>query len=101
VPQTVTQHETFGQEGDEYKLPVAANIPDATTDPSQIRVLPVVDPTAKPAKGSDAGGAQATSGENVRPIKARVDPVKTAGAGCRESSPGPDNGHWKCGKCGR
>jgi len=65
VPQTVTQHETFGQEGDEYKLPVAANIPDATTDPSQIRVLPVVDPTAKPAKGSETGGAQATPGENV------------------------------------
>ncbi|MGB7821571.1 MAG: TonB family protein, partial [Candidatus Sulfotelmatobacter sp.] len=54
-----------GQEGDEYKLPVAANIPDATTDPSQIRVLPVVDPTAKPTKGSETGGAQATPGENV------------------------------------
>jgi protein TonB len=59
VPQTVTQHESFGQAGDEYKLPAAANIPDATTDPSQIRVLPVVDPTAKPAKGSDANGGQA------------------------------------------
>jgi len=64
VPPTVAQHETFGQEGDEYKLPVAANIPDATTDPSQIRVLPVIDPTAKPAKGTDASGAQGTSGDN-------------------------------------
>jgi protein TonB len=64
VPPTVTQHETFGQEGDEYKLPVAANIPDATTDPSQIRVLAVIDPTAKPAKGTDASGAQGTSGDN-------------------------------------
>ena len=40
-------HEDFGRAGDEYKLPVAENIPDATTDPSQIRVVPVVDPTAK------------------------------------------------------
>ena len=40
-------HENFGRAGDEYKLPVPENIPDATTDPSQIRVVPVVDPTAK------------------------------------------------------
>jgi TonB family protein len=52
-PQPVTPvqapvaHEDFGRAGDEYKLPVAENIPDATTDPSQIRVVPVVDPTAK------------------------------------------------------
>jgi protein TonB len=57
----VPQHDSFGQSGDEYKLPVPANIPDATTDPSQIRVLPVVDPTAKPEK---AGQAPATAGEN-------------------------------------
>jgi protein TonB len=66
VPPTVAQHESFGQAGDEYKLPVAGNIPDATTDPSQIRVLPVVDPTAKPQKGSEAnsGQAQATPVES-------------------------------------
>src|SRR5271167_3323762 len=52
-PQPVTPvqapaaHEDFGRAGDEYKLPVAENIPDATTDPSQIHVLPVIDPTAK------------------------------------------------------
>jgi TonB family protein len=57
-PQPVTPvqapaaHEDFGRAGDEYKLPVAENIPDATTDPSQIQVLPVVDPTAK--KTNDA-----------------------------------------------
>ncbi|HET9408864.1 MAG TPA: TonB family protein [Candidatus Sulfotelmatobacter sp.] len=45
--QAPTTHENFGHAGDEYKLPVAENIPDATTDPSQIQVLPVVDPTAK------------------------------------------------------
>jgi protein TonB len=56
-------HETFGRAGDEYKLPVAENIPDANTDPSQIRVLPMVDPTIKPpANGTanpDPSAAQA------------------------------------------
>ena len=61
VPQAVAQHDSFGQSGDEYNLPVATNIPDATTDPSQIRVVPVVDPTAKPQKGSEANSGQAAS----------------------------------------
>ncbi len=64
LPQAVAQHDSFGQSGDEYKLPVPANIPDATTDPSQIQVVPVVDPTAKPVKGSEAttaGQTQATT----------------------------------------
>ncbi|MGO9086949.1 MAG: TonB family protein [Candidatus Sulfotelmatobacter sp.] len=59
-PQLVTpvqapaSHEDFGRPGDEYKLPVAESIPDATTDPSQIRVVPVVDPTKKPnSQGTD------------------------------------------------
>src|SRR4029077_16552182 len=47
VTQAPTSHEDFGRPGDEYKLPIAENIPDATTDPSQISVVPVVDPTAK------------------------------------------------------
>jgi protein TonB len=59
IPQAVPQHDSFGQSGDEYKLPTVENIPDATTDPSQVRVLPVVDPTAKPEKGSEANGGQA------------------------------------------
>ena len=67
VPQAVTQHDSFGQEGDEYKFPVVANIPDATTDPSQIRVLPVIDPTAKPVKGSEAASATTAAEENVSP----------------------------------
>jgi protein TonB len=54
LPQAVAQHDSFGQSGDEYKLPVPENIPDATTDPSQIQVLPVVDPTAKPDKNAAA-----------------------------------------------
>ena len=59
-PQPVTpaqapeSHENFGRAGDEYKLPVAENIPDATTDPSQIQVVPVIDPTAK--KPNSLGG---------------------------------------------
>jgi len=59
-PQPVTTaqapvtHENFGRAGDEYKLPVAENIPDATTDPTQIQVLPVIDPTAKQPNGASA-----------------------------------------------
>jgi TonB family protein len=58
LPQAVPLHDSFGQSGDEYKLPTVGNIPDATTDPSQIRVLPVVDPTAKPDKNVPANGGQ-------------------------------------------
>lgn len=70
-------HENFARAGDEYKLPVAENIPDATTDPTQIRVVPVIDPTAKkpgnngtdqnsdgtatPADSALASGGQAAS----------------------------------------
>jgi protein TonB len=66
-PQPVTtapappSHENFGRAGDEYKLPVAENIPDATTDPSQIRVVPVIDPTAKLPNGANTGANQASS----------------------------------------
>jgi TonB family protein len=103
---TVTQHESFGQEGDEYKLPAPANIPDATTDPSQIRVLPVVDPTAKPVKnpdqtagqtvaangstdqnqagaaeGSQTSAAQIQSPDGVAPVaSAAVEPAETSSA---------------------
>ena len=47
-----TTHENFARAGDEYKLPVPETIPDATTDPSQIRVVPVIDPTAKQPSGA-------------------------------------------------
>ena len=79
LPQVVTQHETFEQDSNEYKLPVAANIPDATTDPSQIRVLPVVDPTAKvKGTGADAANAPAYSGDNSATDRARLDRLQTA-----------------------
>ena len=58
VTQAPTSHEDFGRPGDEYKLPVAENIPDATTDPSQISVVPVIDPTAKKPTTVDAGSEQ-------------------------------------------
>jgi TonB family protein len=65
-PQPVTPaqapptHESFARAGDEYKLPVAEAIPDATTDPSQIHVLPVIDPTAKQPNAANANAAQTT-----------------------------------------
>jgi protein TonB len=60
-PATPTQapiaHETFTRPGDEYKLPVAEPIPDATTDPSQIEVVPVIDPTVKKPNNPQGGNA--------------------------------------------
>jgi periplasmic protein TonB len=58
MPQTVTQHDSFGQPDEEYKLPATANIPDSTTDPSKIEVVPVIDPTAKPDKSAAANTGQ-------------------------------------------
>jgi TonB family protein len=55
-PPAATQHETFSSDGDEYKFPGPGKITDSTTDASQIRVVPVVDPTAKAAKSSDTIG---------------------------------------------
>jgi protein TonB len=60
-------HESFGRAGDEYKLPVAENIPDANTDPSQIRVLPVVDPTIKPPANGTASADPAAAQANATP----------------------------------
>jgi TonB family protein len=78
-PQPVTtaqapeSHENFGRAGDEYKMPAPENIPDATTDPSQIRVVPVVDPTAKKPDGA----ANPDTGAN--PVDATISkPADTA-----------------------
>lgn len=62
-------HEDFARPGDEYKLPSADPIPDATTDPSQIRVVPEVDPTAKkPAvDGAGAVAVEETSAPAAMP----------------------------------
>jgi periplasmic protein TonB len=68
LPAPVVLHDSFGQSGDEYKLPVPANIPDATTDPSQIRVLPTVDPTAKPPKNTDSNSNQEQASTENPPV---------------------------------
>lgn len=72
--QTPVAHEDFGRAGDEYKLPVSETIPDATTDPTQIQVLPVVDPTAKKPNtdapiqpGVPPDGTAATPGDSTSP----------------------------------
>jgi periplasmic protein TonB len=83
-PQPVTTapapaaHEDFARAGDEYKLPVAEPIPDATTDPSQIRVTPMVDPTAKKPNNS---GANADSSASPEAASANSgDPLQSSGA---------------------
>jgi len=98
-PQPVTtapapeSHENFGRAGDEYKLPVAENIPDATTDPSQIHVVPVVDPTAKKPNnanptadqtaGQDAANTNPTDAAPPAGTQATADP----GAGNQAQNP--------------
>jgi periplasmic protein TonB len=83
TPQAPASHENFGRAGDEYKLPQAENIPDATTDPSQIRVVPVVDPTAKkPAAG--AADPNATDPANTSPVDP---PAQSTGAPVQETQP--------------
>jgi protein TonB len=73
--QAPATHENFGQAGDEYKLPVAENIPDATTDPSQIRVTPVIDPTAKLPNNGNNGTA---AGQSPAPDDTDTNPEDAA-----------------------
>ncbi len=77
TPTAPAAHEDFGRPGDEYKLPVAENIPDATTDPSQIRVVPVVDPTAKKPNNAGANADQAAGQASASDA---TDPVANAQA---------------------
>lgn len=105
-PQLVTpaqaprSHEDFGRAGDEYKLPVAENIPDATTDPSQIKVTPMVDPTAKkPNAASNPDQVPAAEGTTPAPdqatpnpaIQVTENPVPTTGTSATPSA-APANG---------
>jgi len=102
-PQPVTpvqapvSHEDFGRAGDEYKLPVAENIPDATTDPSQIRVVPMVDPTAKkPNNGANADpNAVPADGSPANPADATQPPARQSPAQGQgnpaQGNPSPDN----------
>lgn len=73
-----TAHESFTRAGDEYKLPVPETIPDATTDPSQIKVLPVIDPTLKKANGESGTPdptAQPDSGSGPADVPSQVQPA--------------------------
>jgi periplasmic protein TonB len=87
LPQAVALHDSFGQSGDEYNLPATENIPDATTDPSQIRVLPVLDPTAKPQKNSDA-----VTGSDQLPSVGNI-PLDQDQSAPNQSTPGPFEPH--------
>jgi len=80
-------HENFGRAGDEYKLPAADPIPDATTDPSEIRVVPVVDPTAKTNSGSTP-----SSTPDPAAATATVPPTVTENSGDASKSAAPDAG---------
>jgi protein TonB len=90
-PQPVTtapapqSHESFGRAGDEYKLPVAETIPDATTDPSQIHVVPVVDPTKKPNTTANPDQSAVQDPSNANP----TDPAQTPA----QSQPDPAAGN--------
>jgi protein TonB len=84
TPQAPAAHEDFGRAGDEYKLPVAENIPDATTDPSQIQVLPVVDPTAKKPNNLGANAEQ-PAGDSTNTA-----PTDAAPASGVQSPPAPE-----------
>ena len=97
VPQAAPQHESFGPAGEEYKLPIAANIPTPPR-PSQIRVLPVIDPTAKSAKTNDSNSVQALAGDNgagAPPDGSTAGWTRRerAGAGCGKPNPGTDGEH--------
>jgi protein TonB len=99
TPQAPAAHEDFGRAGDEYKLPVAESIPDATTDPSQIQVLPVVDPTAKkpnslganaeppPVESTGATGPTSASGVQAPPVEPAQPASGTPAGGSTISNP--------------
>jgi TonB family protein len=78
TPQAPIAHEDFGRAGDEYMLPVTQNIPDATTDPSQIQVVPVVDPTVKP-KPNIMGGNTMPAGTTEAAAATPGDPTPAPG----------------------
>jgi protein TonB len=78
--QAPVAHEDFGRAGDEYKLPATENIPDATTDPSQIRVVPVIDPTAKKTNPDAANSDQsALQGDPAATPSDTTQPMGTQG----------------------
>ncbi len=92
TPQAPIAHEDFGRAGDEYKLPVTENIPDATTDPSQIHVIPVVDPTIKKLNNMGENAEPALQGDpaTATPADPTANPASTAPA--TSDTPQPNGG---------
>lgn len=90
TPVQTVAHENFARPGDEYKLPVGEPIPDATTDPTQIQVLPVVDPTAKKPNTDPSNPAQAA----VQPDGTVTPPVDSTSPAVQvqEQPPAPSSG---------
>jgi protein TonB len=90
--QAPISHESFGRAGDEYKLPVAENIPDATTDPTQIKVTPMVDPTAKKqnngANDPNLAPADANPSDTVQNLTPTSNNPNSIGATPNNSAPG-------------
>jgi protein TonB len=87
--ETPVAHDNFARAGDEYKLPTVDPIPDATTDPSEIRVVAVVDPTVKTNSGSAPANPGAT-GAATGNTDAGKDPVPEATKlPAQESEPAP------------
>jgi TonB family protein len=105
TPQAPMPHEDFARAGDEYKLPAPESIPDATTDPSQIHVVPVIDPTAKKPgnpEGANAGlpadqstpasavpSGQAPASTVPAPASDATHPDSAPAAGGTSASPAP------------
>jgi periplasmic protein TonB len=91
-PQPVTpaqapvSHENFARAGDEYKLPAAEAIPDATTDPSQIQVVPVIDPTKKPTGDAANQVVAPTDGSVTTPADQPPAPAAESSGGSASQS---------------
>jgi TonB family protein len=86
TPQAPVTHEDFGRAGDEYKLPVA-NIPDATTDPSQIRVVPVVDPTVRKSNPEGGNALQPPADDGTGATPTDQTPASGNPAGAQPGAP--------------
>lgn len=84
-------HETFDRAYDDYKLPTAEPIPDATTDPSQIKVVPVVDPTAKKPTTTDADADQdaGANGSSDTPQTPAAQPQDSGNSGTTQPAVAP------------
>jgi protein TonB len=89
--QAPISHESFGRAGDEYKLPVAENIPDATTDPNQIKVTPMVDPTAKKPNSGATDPNLAPTDANPSDIVQNLTPVSSNPNSASPNNPAASN----------